>query len=1349
MAASDASALRRCFFGLLLHFAFSVLGSVAAHVTAIGASEFMEGRGGSCRNGLPGCEGSASQPRRLAQDSPLASNFFIQRSLAQPTFVFVDPLSNNISVVDQPTGIWTLNGSALPISSTLLIDGTLATVRDGERFVNISLRSLDSLTIDESTRDIYLSASDQGIVVRAKATNTGIMNLEMVVNALGQKGSGGDCGPATMGKLRSPRGLAIVPPMGTTPKRLIIADSGNDLVREVSLTAWPSCLGTVPSTCSEEYFINRSSGQKCRGLDCFFTTITPDACAFECYIFNTGRFRFPTRSPVRDVVLSESEFRALLFDGYINVTNVYLEQGSAALRAYTLQKNFTTPSGEILNASTSHFVGLWKAQSVRRFNQTELTSTDLPKNLFQNFQKMTFRFLVSGLPCRQWSWLLRNLTTRAGSCYMMPFAENISCPLNKGATAVGVAECRPGSIQTLVGTRNPSSGLTPARGGHAPRQLVGLKNPRQVLYYQQSADSNPALYSGPKASLLISDSGNGRILGLPLGTLRVQVVRFWLFIGGPMRFEYAVNETTASAIFIRSLLNIGAEALATLKVIDPQIASQRSASSLCTDADVTEPADESELKALSATACNLTCSKNAANSCFQNASRCVEACSSCWADCGRNLTLIHGFPGSWEKCQARKAYLRCVEAKEECTAPQECNSSQTARDDFWQITKDALDAELMAKLDETCKTFTNKTEVYPCRGCDSKIFGLLGGDPAYYSNESTDQVVGVLLEADIPDTVPSLAVSTFLQNWRNQESYITQIGGTFPASQSPIDGCPNDCVELFKIRRLVEQIMRYVHNSSMPDVSNFSFGVSAVQRIGTSNVSDWTYMIVRSRDSVFSIVEPANQYSEATVHKDLVQYPEGMSFDRQGRLYFADSLTRRLLRADDIWNPGRNAQDVTSVAGNGYDFPYTSLGEWTEVSPSSGPLSVSLALDGVAYLANNNNDNVLSVTGLSASIHCTESPVWYNRLTDATPEDANTVNNSLFCREVQLHVSALIHMQNCFRCNNGDQSCNNSWAAVACGDGAERNETGKLKQSVSWFRSQINNETCARCPSVSDCLGIVVALSQGEIFCEENSSNFGCMSRHLSVVFATAIMEAITSLEVMREQVYCNTYDQYASPESALTTAAAWINETNTCQEENNVYPNISKALLSNLVNGQWQDIATASEALKSQVCPSENEMNIPILMLSLWHYSVLFNCLPAASKPSQLIGAALYSRMSIAPKLIMGSRYNESIDDFVISPCQKRCGPLQPLLFDMWTGGPAQCCGRSAGYLCGEGEGVCTTDTDCNRSYFCKPNSCSWSPEHSCCSRGSDSDQLILQKVQAFGAQSAYFVSLENSMWR
>ncbi|CAD7949971.1 unnamed protein product, partial [Amoebophrya sp. A25] len=227
-------------------------------------------------------------------------------------------LINRVANASDPTsGIETLLGP------------TLQVIQPGvAQRASVRLRTPDGLSLDSEEEYLYFSDAESQRVLRVHlSSREGIHGpAEAVVNPEGAIGAAGNCGPATRAKLRYPRGLAIITPTkstddgisrggtstsmtallqsnatnvttnatdnssdatNTTPvfssvtapqPQLIIADSGNNLIRGVEITDYPKCVQffeassfsafSNPFPVLTTFFIDATTGQLCRGGEC-------------------------------------------------------------------------------------------------------------------------------------------------------------------------------------------------------------------------------------------------------------------------------------------------------------------------------------------------------------------------------------------------------------------------------------------------------------------------------------------------------------------------------------------------------------------------------------------------------------------------------------------------------------------------------------------------------------------------------------------------------------------------------------------------------------------------------------------------------------------------------------------------------------------------------------------------------------------------------------------------------------------------------------------------------------------------------------------------------------------------
>jgi hypothetical protein len=575
-------------------------------------------------------------------------------------------------------------------------------VTDADRPIMFTMGTIGGSVVDHETEDLYWTDLNSGTIIRY--TNlTG--KMEFVANADGERGEDGDCSASTLARLRSPRGLAILPQRWGRSKSLAVVDSGNNRVREIELTGWPGCV-KIPEICVESVFINVTSGKLCTGRPCGFETPTPDKCAFECSIYQQDEF--PAKYSYTDVVFTQT-----MVEQQFNGSNGFIDTNSslADMMMYPVlaTSGFTFNDGTTQRAlnSGSFLLGVVRPMNtLRRLNRTEAADAVFLGNYvkfdFQTPPSVTLRFYEpGGLKCFRWSWeeLSNPLTsgTRSGLCFLLPNSSSTvngrdGCGVN--STATGNAACAPGRIRTLIGNLNKSSAPPPANPDSLPLESpvleTNLKGARDVVYYYREADVQDRTWSSPNPALLVSDTLHHRILALPLAYHPRYFVYFWVFLAGTSSMKVAKEMETTN--LLTAVLPYGlmppneTVSNATLRFQDLRMSERGTTqeNECAMNGEVLKQQYYFEsLRQQAGEICqrvicsgrldNYTTARmmNGSGRLFEyfgynSTDCCIRACEPCITDCIPQLAGIQAAFSSVDKCVALSKYQACLESSPKC-----------------------------------------------------------------------------------------------------------------------------------------------------------------------------------------------------------------------------------------------------------------------------------------------------------------------------------------------------------------------------------------------------------------------------------------------------------------------------------------------------------------------------------------------------------------------------------------------------------------------------------------------------------------------------------------------------------
>lgn len=315
------------------------------------------------------------------QGSVLAGGNPNRTFISSPTGITIDHDTGNLYVADTNQGLVQKLTKKHGYNVIALFNGSWQNVSEAERIVEMSCLSPSALAFDQDTGDLYVSDEDNSRIFRVKTKAadgsdlTAALQSEdtvaVVYNSDGYRGMSGDCGAASLAKLRKPRDLTIIPAHRGIGRSLAIADSGNNRIRTMEITDWPFCIDKTGYDCtSVPEVIDTATGAACKtGADCGFTVDSPDTCAYRCRHFSSGKY--PIKFPEVDHTFTATDVQNLLLGCATSASSSYLLDcvGDLSglsgvdrrtwyfnwampdyLKYYTLRVAFTLTSGTVIPA---------------------------------------------------------------------------------------------------------------------------------------------------------------------------------------------------------------------------------------------------------------------------------------------------------------------------------------------------------------------------------------------------------------------------------------------------------------------------------------------------------------------------------------------------------------------------------------------------------------------------------------------------------------------------------------------------------------------------------------------------------------------------------------------------------------------------------------------------------------------------------------------------------------------------------------------------------------------------------------------------------------------------------------
>lgn len=1336
---------------------------------------------------------------KLSMDSPMIFNLLGQNVagdsppgtpvdklfLRNPSVLSMTPgvRSSNITIVDGGNKkvvmmeMETANSSS---GFSELFNNMPVNATDGHRVVEISVQTLGNVVVDASGV-MYVGDFDHGRILRVVPGNS---NVEIIASAAGERGASGDCGPGTLAKFRYPRGLALIPATNGHGSSLAIADSGNNRIRQLWLTDWPSCIRRN-SGCHEvktESLVDIISGDISSDA-ASFSMATPDECAFTCKYFGTGTY--PVRLPHVDILFTKqdlTEFFKIDFTQSEQGKRAYLSQDTLHLdppeyfKSYPLIADF--PDKQLIKGKHALMGAVMNSGNVRRLNSTEVENqfwevwiekreTSLPPQPTE----VRLRFSVKGTFCAGWVW---NGTSGAskiggagsGECYLRSGAGDpaametaaSSCP---ATWASGDASCVPGQISTLVGT----GGVGDSKDQAAPAQEKLMGRLQTRLVSPHSVVTSKGSKSSP-TTLLIADTQQSRILGMPQELYNVYHVNFWMFINGTNAIDLvnAVRDADQASIIGSAisqwLVRMGGNAEEFRPVnLKKRLRSMdffKRAFNIC---DPTDEHMSNQIVEVGAGFKNrlLGLCPNLFNEDTNDTESWIDdklRCESCLNKCIDPLVIFASTVTSEEKCAQIKKVSECLQVS--ACVLNVSGSGQT------EVTIGARLSKMWGvdMANQMCEDFQANTAFANCSDlCDRKIAKMLYS-AVYPTMQSS---IGMYFDISFFSRLQADRMASLLSGLQEDIHKCNHINGdTLISTSSMKESCPSLYPFLVGLAGIVHNEM-----GSRVSLADFRFGVMSPYGYydgEMDGIDGFIFTETRQPGEVVTLAGTGVPGSDVGRTTSL-RTPGSMAMDKADRLYVADTGNNRIVRVDNIWVQKplstRVAGSEKGVSGHNGDAIKA------DEALLDHPTDIAISEAGTLYIADNHNHVVRYVEGLTGM--CPGMLSWKRLLVSPTDDELSRerVSQQRMFEEVRaIILNAIQHCRNCTLA----QPCNKEFYATNCVMDMRGEQVTDQSSHVRHLLLQapLGSDKTSPC-------------GHAHIDCAIYSRMFLTSDSLLKISELSQRLDSDGAFAALEDEVecgYCQT-DSCPQPQSLMAASNEYLVETcpgdlASCEYKCVFRPNsfflpnafsdpddldsglailelwaltsatalsgralrqVSSALkvmlnrsesspwnrtydhatldvlFSGIIDAGSQSLVEAGVArMQKAFCAREGTSLIRDLLLQ-WYVSVSY-C------PFEV---RAYDRVSAIPseffsKVIQSLVIDQDSDD----KCYPGCGLARLHESDVGSPWRVVCCGLD-GYRCNFGEGPCHNSNDCALGLMCGKNNCLWQANQSCCTAVDD----------------------------
>lgn len=1254
---------------------------------------------------------------------------------------------------------------------TILFNGSWQNVTEAERVVEMSFMTPTAVAFHGGY--LYASDEDNSRIVRINTTDsngnplTSDLQTEktvvVVANTNGIRGMAGDCGPATLARFRKVRSMTIIPAHANKPLMIGMADSGNNRIRFMSITDWPTCIDTTGYDCKTSATVidykgtGPTTGKLCAsGSDCGFTVTSPDECAFICKHYGTGNY--PIKLPEVEYELTGDQIKQLLAgcpsgsaDGTLmhcttmsiltakqQKTMVLESQLPRQKAVYTMRKNLTL-SGGVTVPENYKLLGAVVGGRLRPLNYSELDEKS-----WRGISKAKFRFgIVSSLTCNSWSfnYVTTGLTefptsggafiaylkptdslTRTGKCYLL--SGGLSGCKTGGQDIAGTASCRPGKIETVLGSGAPGLPADSSPAGQKVKQnalRTRLQRPSGMAILNSGEQLAPMQDEVPRLMMMVSDTANQRLVSKPLLPHNVYIAHFWMFIAGENVVDFVnTNIDTTIGWSVRGALGW----MNTYNVVKFAEMAKDSESGVLQEHDVCDldGTRNFEFRYGAMAQFSRQISKYCASNLCPNA-RVLEAlgfsssstgyqcckhfCESLLNQCMFPILAARAAMGSVKTCESFYEVKTCMNKNMSAHLPSNsagCYNTSAGGgiepDEVLTRVLGISNATNLTLLEETCEG-TTAGDAMTCTGgmCDLKMADILGVNQEWVrANDTNKQLVGILYEVEVYDRNEYIRLTQALSAMKREEYKIMQDSTTnnipYPSTYNDrAQWGPGSTIFVFmSFWYLLTELAGYTQNAFKVTFSATSgYDAYTPDNFGTIRTVDSTNAYWSLGTGV-----PGNSVGTrglSTTDTSL-NFPGGMVFDRAQIGYLADVQNFRVLRMNHIWS---SQGSTVKVAGNGYSS-FNGNGMLASMTGLLLPTYLSHDSSGSLVVTDSKHHELREVQGLVWKRKCMYSDQYWQLLTSPTSDQKMQISNLLKCRDSQVRVLILNMIEECRKwhlATAAKLATASSMSSMFC------RPPGTLPETYNDLNGQLRNEIFAVSPdcALCDSSGVETNLT---LLCHSKEANLYWNNTVDSWGKDTSNVTATTKIrvsDILRDASDDDNYkvdsDQFApAGDSMLWELTYYLNDETvevllktvqnsvdringgeepwTTPSGSNNGKNQLALHLEDIINASRDEgdhkVRTMVNVLRTKICDGINSSPMTRLLLYQWYLQVVNSCMivpdSQASLRAGLIGGQFYDSRSVMLTVLFGNVVDLQTGTSISSPCHPGCNLLHPRFY-------------------------------------------------------------------------------------
>eukprot|EP00747_Dinoflagellata_sp_TGD_P063963 gnl/TRDRNA2_/TRDRNA2_153676_c1_seq1.p1 gnl/TRDRNA2_/TRDRNA2_153676_c1~~gnl/TRDRNA2_/TRDRNA2_153676_c1_seq1.p1 ORF type:complete len:703 (+),score=97.61 gnl/TRDRNA2_/TRDRNA2_153676_c1_seq1:1-2109(+) len=625
-------------------------------------------------------------------------------------------------------------------------------------------------------------------------------------------------------------------------------------------------------------------------------------------------------------------------------------------------------------------------------------------------------------------------------------------------------------------------------------------------------------------------------------------------------------------------------------------------------------------------------------------------------------------------------------------------------------------------------------------------------------------------DVDFVDRREFLAISKLVQSWADEQEKITNLRGTAFAHQDAdkfqywYDQGHQVSISWAKY---LQYYLGYAYGKGRTATLDVTFILKPWFAIGQDfshlpDLNPWGFaMTVQPGEVYWVLGEGKPGLSEGRGSR--LDHPAGMSEDKAGRLYVADSLNHRVVMSTDLYTENTI---TTTVAGTGSP---SYLAECRVAAKCSLNLPFDVLSDrnGSLFIADSGNHVIREVRGLVQDIPCPGSQTWHQKIAKPTTEDFDDLLLWRRCQEMSVRIVALWTIKECKRMREtGAGSKEKDFLEFMCAElklesvsTGETNEAGEPvpapapNPQIAALRTKLvaKHPNCTGCSSdmckedyfknestafwkdnVCD-----IALYSVEDAKKQKLESAECVAACASFGLACATIAETQlpneckaaagpvlpwnetgtpcltqhlsdyALDMFMEAF--SQMDQFASSESSTkfwnrTYMHAWDDTSDNVE----VLPADMMKVVIEAPNRTYQIDQIAR--MRNTICAPGTYFSHGMIrtLLFQWYMSIRQDC--SGSDP-QSVGGRAYNQVSLLPQFLM-EPIPDSGSSIVESPCMPRSDLLNPIrmmsqrTLTQILPNIAPLCGFN-GVVCELGEGHCEVHADCKAGLRCGFRNC------------------------------------------